>query len=70
MTHDIKSKETVTALVSFDLTVQINARPWAQVFIDGKHIGGSDDLEAYLLGPSPEFVGNHVEQLRVSGHLK
>lgn len=35
MTHDIKPKETVNALVSFDVTVQINARPWAQVFIDG-----------------------------------
>jgi hypothetical protein len=35
MTHDIKTKETITALVSFDVTVQINARPWAQVFVDG-----------------------------------
>jgi hypothetical protein len=35
MTHEIKSKETITALVSFDVTVQINARPWAQVFVDG-----------------------------------
>jgi hypothetical protein len=35
MTHDIKSKETTTALVSFDTTVQINARPWAQVFVEG-----------------------------------
>jgi len=35
MTHDIKSKETINALVTFDVTVQINARPWAQVFVDG-----------------------------------
>lgn len=35
MTHDIKSKETVNALVNFEVIVQINARPWAQVFIDG-----------------------------------
>jgi hypothetical protein len=35
MTHDIKSKETVNALVNFEVTVQINARPWAQVFVDG-----------------------------------
>jgi hypothetical protein len=35
ITHEIKSKETVNALVNFEVTVQINARPWAQVFIDG-----------------------------------
>jgi hypothetical protein len=35
MTHDVKTKETSTALVSFDVTVQINARPWAQVFVEG-----------------------------------
>jgi hypothetical protein len=35
MTHDIKPGGTVNALVGFDVTVQINARPWAQVFIDG-----------------------------------
>jgi len=35
LTHDIKSRETVNALVNFEVTVQINARPWAQVFVDG-----------------------------------
>ena len=35
MTHEIKSKETINALVTFEVTVQINARPWAQVFVDG-----------------------------------
>jgi hypothetical protein len=35
MTHDIKAKETTTAFVTFDVDVQINARPWAQVFVDG-----------------------------------
>ena len=35
MTHEIKPKETTTALVAFDTTVQINARPWAQVFVEG-----------------------------------
>jgi hypothetical protein len=35
VTHNIKSKETTTALVTFEIVVQINARPWAQVFIDG-----------------------------------
>jgi hypothetical protein len=31
----VRSNEAATATVSFDVTVQINARPWAQVFIDG-----------------------------------
>jgi hypothetical protein len=35
VTHNIKSKETSTALITFETVVQINARPWAQVFIDG-----------------------------------
>jgi hypothetical protein len=35
ITHVIKSKETITTMVTFDVTVQINARPWAQVSIDG-----------------------------------
>jgi cytoskeletal protein RodZ len=33
--HDIKANETTTTSVTFQLTVQINARPWAQVFLDG-----------------------------------
>jgi len=35
VTHNIKPKETSTALITFETVVQINARPWAQVFIDG-----------------------------------
>jgi hypothetical protein len=35
MTHDVKSKETTSALVAFETTVQINARPWAQVYLEG-----------------------------------
>jgi hypothetical protein len=35
MTHDIRSAETTTAFVTFETTVQINARPWAQVFLEG-----------------------------------
>jgi hypothetical protein len=31
----VKADETTTAMVTFEVTVQINARPWAQVFIDG-----------------------------------
>jgi hypothetical protein len=35
MTHEIKSKKTVTVTVPFETNVQINARPWAQVFLEG-----------------------------------
>jgi hypothetical protein len=35
MTHDIKANQTTTAFVTFELDLQINARPWAQVFIEG-----------------------------------
>jgi hypothetical protein len=35
ITSAIKSNQTTTAMVTFDVTVQINAKPWAQVFIDG-----------------------------------
>lgn len=35
MTHEIKSRETSTAFVVFETTVQINARPWALVFVEG-----------------------------------
>jgi hypothetical protein len=35
MTHEIKARKTTTAVVPFETTVQINARPWAQVFVEG-----------------------------------
>jgi hypothetical protein len=35
LTYVIKANDTTTAMVTFDVTVQINAKPWAQVFIDG-----------------------------------
>jgi hypothetical protein len=35
VSHLIKSNETTTAMITFDIPVQINAKPWAQVSIDG-----------------------------------
>ncbi len=35
VTHQVKADETTTALITFDVVVQINAKPWATVFIDG-----------------------------------
>lgn len=35
ITHDIKADKTTNASVTFPATVQINAKPWAHVFVDG-----------------------------------
>ena len=35
VTYIINANETTTAMVTFDIPVQINAKPWAQVFIEG-----------------------------------
>ena len=33
--HVVKANQTITTMVTFEVAVQINARPWAQVFIEG-----------------------------------
>jgi len=35
VTHVINSNETTRAMITFDVTLQINAKPWAEVFLDG-----------------------------------
>ena len=35
VTHIINSNETTRAMITFDVGVQINSRPWAEVFVDG-----------------------------------
>jgi len=35
VSHDIKADRTTSATVTFQTTIQINAKPWAQVFVDG-----------------------------------
>jgi hypothetical protein len=34
-THVVRPNETTTASITFQVSVQINARPWAQVFLEG-----------------------------------
>jgi len=62
----IRTNETSTAIVTFDVTVQINARPWAQVFLDGapKRPLGQTPLSdvqvpvgSVLLFENPNFSG-------------
>ena len=38
VTHAITGQETTTAIIAFPIKVQINSRPWAQVFIDGARL--------------------------------
>jgi len=45
MTHAINSNETTRAMIIFDVTVQINSKPWAEVFLDG--------IERKALGQTP-----------------
>jgi hypothetical protein len=44
-THVINGNETTRARITFDVTVQINSRPWAEVFVDG--------VERRALGQTP-----------------
>jgi hypothetical protein len=43
--HVIKNNETTKATVTFDVSVQINSKPWAEVFLDG--------VERKALGQTP-----------------
>src|SRR5436190_15140537 len=45
VTHVINSNETTKTMITFDVSVQINAKPWAAVFIDG--------VEKKALGQTP-----------------
>jgi len=45
VTHVINSNETTRAMITFDVNVQINSKPWAEVFMDG--------VERQALGQTP-----------------
>jgi len=64
VTHLIKPGETTTAMITFEIPVQINAKPWAQVSIDGsqRHTLGQTPLSeikvpigSVLLFENPNF---------------
>lgn len=74
LTHVIKANETTTAKVTFDVIVQINAKPWAQVFIDGAQrqpLGQTPlsdvriPIGSNLVFENPNFPG---KSYRVSGN--
>jgi hypothetical protein len=35
VTHVVRSNETTRSMITFELTMKVNARPWAQVFLEG-----------------------------------
>jgi capsular exopolysaccharide synthesis family protein len=45
VTHVVNGNETTKAMITFDVSVQINSRPWAEVFLDG--------VERKTLGQTP-----------------
>jgi hypothetical protein len=74
VTHIVKAKETGTAMVTFEETVQINARPWAQVFIQGdqrRSLGQTPlsnvrvPIGSVLVFENPNFPGKNY---RVTGN--
>jgi len=74
MTHVINSAETTRAMVSFEIALQINARPWAEVFVDGitrKPLGQTPlsgvqvPIGAELVFENPQFP---AKRYRVTGN--
>ena len=66
VTHVVKVNETTTAKITFDVTLQINARPWAQVAVEGtpRRILGQTPLGdvkvplgSVLIFENPNFPG-------------
>jgi hypothetical protein len=74
VTHVIKGNETTKAMITFDVTVQINSRPWAEVFLDGverKDLGQtplsgvSVPIGSVLTFQNPQF---QTKKYRVTGN--
>jgi hypothetical protein len=74
LTHIINSDETTKAMITFDVSVQINSRPWAEVFLDGverKPLGQTPlsgvrvPIGGVLLFENPQF---ETKRYRVTGN--
>lgn len=73
-THIINANETARAMIAFDATVQINSRPWAEVFLDGadrKDLGQTPlsgvriPIGSVLIFQNPQF---QPKKYRVTGN--
>jgi len=73
VTHVVKASEATTTMVTFEVTVQINARPWAQVFVEGgqrRSLGQTPlsnvqvPIGSVLIFENPNFPGKNY---RITG---
>jgi hypothetical protein len=74
VTHGIYGNETARAMIAFDTTLQINSRPWAEVFLDGierKDLGQTPlsgvqvPIGSVLIFQNPQF---QPKKYRVTGN--
>ena len=74
VTHGIYASQTAREMVTFDTTVQINSRPWAEVFLDGvdrKSLGQTPlsgvrvPIGSVLIFQNPQF---QPKKYRVTGN--
>jgi hypothetical protein len=74
MTHVVNGNETTKAMVTFDVSVQINSKPWAEVFVDGterKALGQTPlsgvrvPIGGVLVFENPQF---QTKRYRVTGN--
>jgi hypothetical protein len=74
VTHSITSNETTKATITFDVSVPINSKPWAEVFVDGaerKDLGQTPlsgarvPIGSVLIFENPQF---QPKRYRVTGN--
>jgi hypothetical protein len=74
LTHVISSNQTTKAMITFDVSVQINSKPWAEVFIDGEDrralgqtplSGVKVQIGSILIFENPQF---QPKKYRVTGN--
>jgi hypothetical protein len=74
VTHVINGDETSRAMITFDVSVQINSKPWAEVFLDGaerKSLGQTPlsgvrvPIGSVLVFENPQF---QTKKYRVTGN--
>jgi hypothetical protein len=74
MTHVINRNETVKAMVVFEVSVQVNSKPWSEVFLDGverKDLGQTPlsgvrvPIGGVLIFENPQF---QAKRYRITGN--
>jgi PEGA domain len=74
LTHNINGNETTKASIAFEVSVQVNSRPWARVFLEGanrKELGQtpmgsiSVPIGSVLTFENPQFQS---KKYRVAGN--